>query len=104
MTAVNDARGDDEIDIESLQRILTVLLDDVRTRHPSVLKLAHDFYWDIPARHRYDSYETPNQFSMGQLTDDLKSLQAIDHGTSDPIPYALVWLGNVLRAFGEQLY
>jgi len=45
-------------------------------------------------------YEQPTQLDIGQLADDLASLQTLR--TEPTIGYAGVWLGAILREIGEQ--
>ena len=67
----------------------------------STVDVPWDYYWCIPRDARYDPTETPSEFTIGQLSDDLGELQKIIDGQKEPIGYALVWLASVCRALGE---
>jgi len=90
------------LSVDDLRRVTEILLSEVAARR-STLTLAADFYWDVPAEHRYDSYTEPTKLVLGQLSDDWSELQRILSGAADPLPYALVWLGAILRRIGEEL-
>jgi hypothetical protein len=65
-------------------------------------EISKDFYWEIPAEARYDQYEKPSDLTIGQLSDDWTELEGLLSGDKDPVGYGLVWLGNILRAIGEE--
>jgi hypothetical protein len=90
------------IDICELRSILTLLLDSTE-EYGSQIEVSADYYWDVPKEARYDTYDSPPELTIGQLSDDWNELQRIRHGQSPAIPYALVWLAAVIRRIGEEL-
>lgn len=77
------------------------------TRHLHSLGLEEvefddDYYWNIVPEKRYDPYHEPDEFTLGQLSDDLARVRRISIGESEPLGYALVWLSALLRAIGEK--
>jgi TorA maturation chaperone TorD len=89
------------VDIEELRAIIAKLLDAVETNGGKV-EIEADYYWDVPNDDRYDSYASPTQLTIGQLSDDWNELKRIGRGDAAALPYALVWASSVLRRIGEQ--
>ncbi len=55
---------------------------------PSAELRKNDYYWDIDTNEIYNPYKDPKDFSLGQLSDDWKTL--LDSSASDSlIPYDL---------------
>lgn len=90
-----------EVSTRDLREILDKVLDHVEEGGITHLNVERDFYWSIPAESRYDSYATPEDLTVGQLSEDWQNLQAILDGRRDALRYALVWLGRILEAVGE---
>lgn len=81
---------------------LGALLDHLAELGHDEFEVADEYYWDVPKVARYLPYERPEELTLGQLSDDVEHVRAIAAGTEDPVAYALVWLGAVLRKVGEQ--
>jgi len=77
-------------------------LDHLEEVHGKNIPLDHDFFWSIDAAERYDPYNPPTQFTMGQLTDSLTNLERMI-SDEQPLGYALVWLADVLEAVGKEI-
>ncbi len=60
-----------------------------------------DYYWNIPVAEKYDIYNKPANFDIGQISDDWQELVDMSSSEDDPILYNFVWLASVLRAVGE---
>jgi hypothetical protein len=90
------------VDIEELRGIIAKLLDAVELSGTKV-EIEADYYWDVPNDGRYDSYTSPAQLTIGQLSDDWNELRRIGRGEAAALPYALVWASSVLRRIGEQV-
>ena len=85
-----------------LGEITERLLAHLRATSGDKIEVAHDFYWAVPPASAYDSYAKPTDLDVGQLEDDWSQLLRIANDEADPIGYALVWLGQVLRVIGEE--
>lgn len=92
-----------EIDLSELRQIADRLFDHLKQNGHLTVTVEHDYYWDVPKSSRYDAYHPPSDHTLGQLSDDLSELRKITNGNSEPLSYALVWLGSMLRAVGEEL-
>lgn len=72
------------------------------TAGPQVV-LDHDYFWSVPPEDRYGVYEEPSEFTVGQLSECLSNIAAVAERGDQTAVYALVWVGEVLQALGEQL-
>lgn len=90
-----------EIRVVELRNFATRLLDHLEATHGATVHLDVDYYWSAPQDQRYDVSEQP-ELTIGQLSENLDFLRRIDSGQSDTLSYALVWLGELLRAVGEK--
>lgn len=90
-----------KITTTEIRRVLDLLLSEFEAHGASEWEIDQDYYWDVPADVRYDPYETPQQLTMGQLSDDIGGVRAIAAG-DDVAPLALVWVANILRVAGEE--
>jgi RecA-family ATPase len=60
-----------------------------------------DYFWEIDRKERYDVGTRPANLTIGQLTEVDREIHGILAG-KEPVGYALVWLGTLLRAYGER--
>jgi hypothetical protein len=91
------------IKLTELRAVSDKLFAHLENRGYTSIDLPVDYYWDIAKQQRFDSYQEPNQFNLGQLSDDWTELQKIQSGDASTVAYALVWLASVLRAIGEEV-
>jgi hypothetical protein len=91
------------VKVSELRSICETLLNHLEENGFSTIEITSDFYWNIPEGTRYDRYEEPKEFTMGQLSDDWNELQKILRGNREPLGYALVWYSAILRAIGEKV-
>lgn len=91
------------IDISELRAISAQLFSHLEQSERKWVEIPIDYYWDVSKEERYNPYEEPKHFDLGQLTDDWAELQKIAVGENKPFGYALVWLSSVLRAVGEEV-
>ena len=92
-----------DIDISRLRQFTNDLLLRLKRDGTHKFELASDYYWDVPAKLRYDKHEEPNEFEMGQLSDDLAFVNAILDGARPPVTFGLVWARSLLRYLGEKI-
>lgn len=92
-----------KIYIAELEKIVGLLFEHIKADEHEWVEITDDFYWDIPGEKRYDPYNEPQDYNLGQLTDNWNELSNILHGRIEPINYALVWLAAILRKIGEDL-
>lgn len=91
-----------KIKTSDLLIVLELLLKQQEEAGNKEFELPVDYYWNIGKEDKYNPYAEPKELTMGQLTDDWKELKQIQAGESQAIGYALVWLGQILIAIGEE--
>jgi hypothetical protein len=91
------------VSTNELRAIANKIFDHLDSLGRTEVDVPYDFYWAIPRALRYGTYEPPREFTVGQLSDDLKELRKILDGSSESFSYALVWLGTALQAIGEEV-
>ena len=91
------------VTVEELRKMCEHLLNHLEEVGASSIEIPVDYYWDIPKESHYDPYNKPEEFTLGQLTDDWQELKKILSEEGEPISYMLVWLSAILRAVGEQV-
>jgi hypothetical protein len=91
------------IGIDELELVARQLFDHLRDKGIEEVSVEQDFYWNISKAQRYNPNETPNELTLGQLSDDWQELQRMLNGERDAIGYALVWLSAILRCVGEEV-
>jgi hypothetical protein len=89
------------ITTEELRQATLLLIAHLEDTGQEVFSIEEDFYWHIPKDKCYDPYKKPEDFTMGQLSDDWAEIKAILAGGRKPVGYSLVWLSAVLRRVGE---
>ena len=95
--------NDMNIKLTDLRKVTERLLLHLEQVAKDDIELDVDYYWSIDQEQRYSVNNEPNDFSIGQLTDDWKSLVKMineEHGT---ISYELVWLSSIFQAIGEKI-
>lgn len=95
-----------EIDIRSLKEavnaILDHLTDDLGIRTLAIEK-GDDFYWECPARERFDTSRQPLGLEVGQLSDDVDFAGKVFRGQSGDATYNLVHIAPLLRYIAEKV-
>ncbi len=94
--------GNIRIELDELTRALELILQHVKASQTGPVEIAEDYYWEIDQAQLYDPTNDPSSFSIGQLSDDWTRIEQLLKGEAQPIGYALVWLGNILRAVGQK--
>jgi hypothetical protein len=68
-----------------------------------VVRLDKDFFWAISPEQANDVYNTPRDFTVGQLSECLGNLEAIVSDPTRATSFALVWLGELVKAIGHSV-
>ena len=92
-----------EIDVPTLFRATAAVCSHLQEIGISKLQIEHDFFWELPEEKRYDMESKPSDFEVGQLSDNLLSVERIANGSAEPIAFALCWIAPILRAVGERV-
>lgn len=88
---------------QELRAVFDVLMRHVEERHGSTIEVDADYFWSIAPEEIYDVYDQPTELTIGQLTESLHNIRSVTADPKQAISYALVWLGDVLRATGHKL-
>lgn len=94
-----------KVRVSDLRAVCKKIFDHLEKNGNDIIEIPFDYYWNIPAGSRYDIDREPDirQFDLGQLTDDLESINKIASGESSPIAYALVWIAQIFIVIGEKI-
>jgi hypothetical protein len=84
--------------LEAHEKIVQYL-EDVG-RHD--IEVADDYYWHIVRSQRYDVSKSPDNLTLGRLSEDKAMIDDIRDG-KEPVGYALAWLAALLEAYGERV-
>jgi hypothetical protein len=55
-----------EIEVDELNIIWQQLMKLFSGNGVSKIEMSREFYWNIPSNHLYDSYEKPEEFTIGK--------------------------------------
>lgn len=90
-----------EVSVEWLRTATEVLLRHLEETHGPAVMLNQDYFWSMASTDRYDVSKRPTDLTIGSLTDGAEFVQSmVQNGAV--LNYGLVWLGELLRAVGEQ--
>lgn len=90
-----------EIALSELKTIFLKEINHLEMLGYRQIEIPVEHYWNIPQDIRYKPYQEPQNFDLGQLSDDWEGLKHILEEKRDPVAYDLVWLSTILRAIGE---
>lgn len=93
---------------------MEINLDDLKEAHNKIFNylaeigitkviIPFEYYWQIDRNQRYDSYEEPKKFTLGQFSDDIAEIKQIASGEKYPVSYALNWLASVYTAISQEM-
>lgn len=98
--------SDDEsvVSVEVLRQVMERALDNLQAQAGERVELDNDFFWSVPPELTYDVYTQPepDQLTVGQLSESWSNLARLNEAGGAVLPYALVWLADVLKALGHQ--
>ena len=87
------------IRVDEIRTALARVLDAIEAKHGSTLVLTKDYYWSLPVRAAFDMTRTDPELTIGQVTDDIAEIRALEAETGVLSPWhELAHLVGVLRA------
>lgn len=86
-----------KLNLDNIEQMISAVLLKYKEFHGNEIEIESDYYWKIDEREIYDVNKEPGDFSIGQLTDDWKTLQK-SLQSDDLIPYDLQRISNMLQA------
>jgi hypothetical protein len=90
-----------KISLSELKAVILKEIDHLEKLGYAQVEYPVEYYWNIPQEVRYDPYQEPKRFTLGQLSDNWEGLKQVLEGEREPVVYDLVWLSTILRAIGE---
>jgi hypothetical protein len=91
------------VSLDDVRLVLSRVLDQLVDTEGGEIQLENDYFWAIPSEQLYNVYASPKDLTIGQLSESWRNLQGILDEGAPPNAYALVWLGDVLRAIGQAI-
>ena len=91
----------DKLTLVELRSIIAKVLDNLEEEGYEDFNISHDHYWQIDSSQKYDPYKDPNELTIGQLKDDVKTMRSILSGKKEPLRSDLIGLAEILRYLGE---
>lgn len=91
------------VPIATLRTAGPILLSHLQELAGPTVRLDRDYFWAIPPDQASDVYNEPHDFTVGQLSECLSNLEAIVADPSRATSFALVWLGELLKAIGQSV-
>jgi hypothetical protein len=91
-----------KISADELRQATLFLLKHLQETNQTEFEIGEDFYWNVPANARYDSYTEPKELTVGQLSDDWAEVKRSVQGERDPMGSDLIALSSILRRVGEK--
>ena len=95
--------ADQFISLSDLADALDRLVRQLRQSEGDGVALEHDLFWAVPTAQLFDVNQQPSDLTIGQLSE---SWQWVRNSLDDElpiVPYAFVWIGDILKAVGIQL-
>jgi hypothetical protein len=91
------------VSINELALATEKLFEHLKELEIQSVELTSDYYWVISKDQRYNVYEKPTDFTIGQLQSDWQELEKVLSGQRKPLAYHFVWLAALLRSIGEEV-
>lgn len=88
------------INIDDLQKTISLLLMKLRERKGITIELKNDYYWDINSNELYNPYEQPKDFALGQLSFDWEHIEKAN--PDELIPYDFEKVSCILKALSNE--
>lgn len=88
-----------KIKTADLLSIIDILKSNIESNFEGSINIEkEDFYWEISEEELYDPTSSPEDMTLGQLTDDWSELLRLKEAESIPISYDLRRLAVILQA------
>lgn len=90
-----------EITIDEIKTAFARVVQHLEDTERTVFRAEVDYYWDVPTDTRYDNYDKPVEFTIGQISEEIRDVKKVAADDSEPIGDDLRCIGVVLRLIGE---
>lgn len=89
--------------IDEIRHVFSLVMDHLAAVEGKEIQLEKDHFWAIPAEQLYNVFASPQELTIGQLSESWTNLTDLLGDGLPPNSYALVWLADVLRAIGLEV-
>ena len=90
------------IKIDEIEVIFLKAIRRMKEVYGNEIELSKDYYWNIPFDKLFDTYEKPNDLTIGQLSEDYDLLKKHLEISNLPNSRHLVKIAHLLRFLGEE--
>jgi len=91
------------VSVDIMRRAATVLINHLEEKAGAEVTLDQDMFWEISPDQRFNVYEKPHEFAIGQIEESFLSIEKFANDPDSASSYGLVWLADILRAVGEKI-
>ncbi len=92
-----------KINIEEIEKAMLELFNELRAKKGNLIEIEPlDYYWSIDGGELYNSYNTPAELTLGQITDDLQEIKNIANQQSKPVSLDFVKISSILTMIGHK--
>ena len=88
-------------DLDLIERVFPILMRHLRERAGGDVHIANDYYWSVPADEIHDVANAPGTLAIGQVSECIEWLRAVDADPDRALTYHLVYLADALGALGR---
>lgn len=93
-----------ELVISELREVSNTIFDHIeKTLSIASIPLTEDLYYEVQGDQKYNISTHPPEYSIGQLSDDLKFLKAIASDKSRATPLSLMHLAPILEYMATKI-
>jgi hypothetical protein len=90
-----------KLKLDNLEKMISIILNKYRDVNGNEILIENDYYWDIDENELYSVSNEPKDFSIGQITDDWRTLES-SLGSDDLIPYDLQRIASILKVLSVE--
>lgn len=90
------------ISLAELSAATKIVLDRLIEREGEWIDIDRDYYWEFLNDDQFDISKDPNEFSVGQLSEDWMRVQETLAEGAEPIGYSLIWAASLMKLLGKK--
>lgn len=93
--------GNVEISIDTLRDSLLAILDHLRDTYGDTIEIESDYFWSIPDDEEFDAYNTPENLTIGQVSEVWEQLAKLAVSRDETVTYQLRWFAQLFKAIAH---
>ncbi len=92
------------ISFEDLERALHLALNAIREFNGGGGRatFSHNYFWSVSGDELFEVESVPRELTIGQVSGSIRNLDGILSGEDIPIPHHLIWIAEILKAYGHE--